>query len=157
MQKTLTMTRTFDTPKDNLYKYWSDPDYMKTWWWPAWFTCPECQMDFKVWWKYLNCMRSPEWQNFWSTGIYKEIIPGNKIVFTDNFSDEKGNVVSASYYGMWGDWPEEITVTLTLEEQNDKTIMTLMHDWIPLEMHEDCKTWWNQSFDKLEKILSNNQ
>ena len=48
-------------------------------------------------------MRSQEGQDFWGTGVYREIIPLEKIVCTDSFSDEKVNVVHASRYGMSGD------------------------------------------------------
>jgi hypothetical protein len=49
-------------------------------------------------------MRSPEGQDFWSTGVYREIVEPERIVCTDSFADEKGNVVPASYYGMGTDF-----------------------------------------------------
>ena len=59
-------------------------------------------------------MRSPRGEEFWSTGVYREIVPMERIVCTDSFADEKGNIVPASYYGMQGDWPLECLVTVTL-------------------------------------------
>ena len=69
---------------------------------PKNFTCPTCEIDFKVGGKYLNCMRSPDGKDFWSTGTYQEIVILERIVYTDSFSDEKGNVVPSTYYGMAG-------------------------------------------------------
>jgi uncharacterized protein YndB with AHSA1/START domain len=50
-------------------------------------------------------MRSPEGQDFWSTGVYREIVPMERLVCTDSFADKKGNVVPAVHYGMQGEFP----------------------------------------------------
>ena len=76
-----------------------------------------------------------------------------KIVYTDSFSDEKGNQVPASYYNMPGDWLMEQEVTVTLEDVNGKTKMTMEQTNIPEEMYDDCISGWQQSFDKLESNL----
>lgn len=156
MQHSLIINRSFDAPKDIVFKYWSEPEYFKQWWGPQDFTCPVCEMDFKVWWTYLNCMRSPQWDNFWNTWKYTEIIPWERIANTDCFADENWNIVHSSHYGMAWDWPMELLVTTTFEELDWKTKVTIFQEWLPIEMHEDCKVWWNQSLDKLEKILSPN-
>ena len=63
------------------------------WWGPKDFTSPACAIDLCVGGKYLACMRSPEGRDYWSTGVYRAIVPKEKIVYTDNFADAKGNVV----------------------------------------------------------------
>jgi uncharacterized protein YndB with AHSA1/START domain len=99
-------------------------------------------------------MRSPEGQDFWSTGVYREIVEPERIVSTDSFSDAEGNVVPASYYGMSGDWPLELLVTVTFEEHEGKTKMTLRHVGIPEgENRDSAKAGWNESFDKLAEYL----
>jgi uncharacterized protein YndB with AHSA1/START domain len=47
-------------------------------------------------------------------GTYREIIPQERIVFSDSFADEKGNVVPATQYGMSADFPLEMLVTVNL-------------------------------------------
>jgi uncharacterized protein YndB with AHSA1/START domain len=77
-----------------------------------------------------------------------------RIVLTDSFADEQGNVVPASYYGMGEDFPQELEVTVTLEEVGDKTRMTLRHAGMPEgEMREQTRAGWNESFDKLAESL----
>lgn len=78
-----------------------------------------------------------------------------RIVYTDSFADEKGNVVPASHYGMPGDdWPLELTVTITFEDLGGKTKMTLRHVGIPAgKMSELTDAGWNESFDKLAESL----
>ena len=76
-------------------------------------------------------MRSPDGKDFWSTGTYKEVVKPERLVMTDSFSDSKGNVVPASTYGMPGNWSLELQVTVTFEEQDGKTKMTLHHTGFP--------------------------
>ncbi|HOB59449.1 MAG TPA: SRPBCC domain-containing protein [Methanoregulaceae archaeon] len=162
MQKTMTkrksaglsITRVFDAPVDLVWKAWTDPGYVKRWWGPKDFTAPFIMIDFRVGGTSLLCMRSPDGQEFWSTGIYREIVPEKRIVTTDSFSDEKGAIVPASFYGMTGVWPLELLVTLTFEEKNGKTTFTLVHEGMPPgEPSEQAKAGWNESLDKLETLL----
>lgn len=131
------------------------------WHGPKIFTCPAAKIDFRVGGKYLFCMRSdsgPElWQKgLWSTGVYKEIVPYEKIVCTDCFADEEGNVVPATHYDMGADFPLEMLVTVTFEEiEGNKTKMTLIHSGMPTT--EDLKgatQGWNESLDKMEELLA---
>jgi uncharacterized protein YndB with AHSA1/START domain len=150
----LTITRVFDAPRALVWKAWTDPQQLMRWWGPKDYTSPFCKIDLRVGGKYLFCMRSPEGQDYWSTGVFREIVPMERIVLTDSFADEQGNVVPASYYGMGEDFPQELEVTVTLEEVGDKTRMTLRHAGMPEgEMREQTRAGWNESFDKLAESL----
>ncbi len=158
----LEIIRIFDAPRELVWKAWTNPELYKKWWGPKIFTCPEVQVDFRVGGKVLSCMRGTEGdfkgKDFWSTGVYKEIIPMEKIVVTDSFADKDGNVVPSSYYGMEG-MPLEMLVTIMFEElPNGKTKMTLRHEGIkniPDEHRKGMDQGWRESFDKMEeKVLS---
>ena len=111
-------------------------------------------MDLRVGGNYLNCMRSPTGQEYWGTGVFLEIVPLERLVFTDSFADEKGNVVPATYYGMGADFPLEMLVTVTFEDLNGKTKMTLRHGELPVGPDtEGTYQGWNESFDKLAESL----
>src|SRR3990167_3469713 len=132
----------------------------KKWWGPKGFTSPAAKIDFKVGGKYHVAMHGAPGSEFdkdlWSTGTYNEIVPMEKIVVTDSFADEKGNVVPSSYYGMPDTFPMETALSITFEEQDGKTKMTLHYpstEGIEGKMLEDMTQGWNQSFDKLVEIL----
>lgn len=155
----LVIERTFDAPRELVWKAWTEPERMMRWWGPKGFTCPHCEIDLRVGGKYLNCMRGPAGTDFdkdyWSTGVYREIVPLERIVCTDSFADESGNVVPASHYGMTGDFPLEMLVTVTFEEHEGKTKMTLRHAGLPAgEMSEGAQQGWSESFDKLAESLA---
>jgi uncharacterized protein YndB with AHSA1/START domain len=154
VEQELVITRVFDAPREAVWKAWTDPEWVKRWWGPKDFTAPFSRIDLRKGGKYLFCMRSPEGKDYWSTGVYQEIVEPSLLVFTDSFADEKGNIVPATHYGMSQDFPLELQVTVTLEEHKGKTTMTLHHVGIPAgKMLEMTEAGWNESFDKLAESL----
>ena len=153
-ERELVITRVFDAPRELVWKAWTEPERLMQWWGPKGFTSPVCKIDLRVGGKYLSCMRSPEGKDYWSTGVYREVVEPERIVCTDSFADEHGNVVPATHYGMSPDFPLEMLVTVTFEEHEGKTKMTLRHVGIPAgEMSELTGAGWNESFDKLAESL----
>lgn len=150
----LVITRVFGAPPERIWKAWTDPREAKKWWGPKGFTTPFFSLDLRVGGIFRYCMRSPEGKDYWGTGVVREIVPKKRIVYTDSFSDEKGNVVPATYYGMGADLPREMLVTLTLDEENGRTKVTLRHAGMPQGPDLDgAKQGWNEMFDKLVKHL----
>jgi uncharacterized protein YndB with AHSA1/START domain len=150
----LTITRIFDASREKVWKAWTTPEGVKKWWGPKNFTSPVSKIDLRKGGKYLSCMRGPDGKDYWSTGVYREIVPLERLVVTDSFADEKGNVVPASHYGMAGEWPLELLVTVTFEDLGNKTKMVLRHEGIPEGMmREMTETGWSESFDKLAEYI----
>jgi uncharacterized protein YndB with AHSA1/START domain len=150
----IVINRLFYAPRNLVWRAWTEPEFVMQWWGPKDYTSPSCTIDLRVGGKYLFCMRSPEGRDFWSTGYYREIKKPERIVCTDSFADEKGNVVPATYYGMSQDFPREMLVTVTFEVQPGMTRLTLRHAGIPEgEMRDLTRAGWNESMDKLAGVL----
>jgi len=153
-EQALVIERVFDAPRDLVWKAWSESERFTRWRGPKGYTAPACKIDFRVGGTWLACMRSPEGHDIWATGVYREIVPLERIVTTDSFADADGNVVPATHYGMGEAIPLEMLVTVTFEEQAGKTKMTLRHEGLPVgEMREGAGQGWNESFDKLAVSL----
>jgi len=153
-ERELVITRVFDAPRELVWKNWTDPELVKRWWGPEGFTAPYIKIDLRVGGESLYCMRAPDGKDYWSKGVYLEIVPPERIVSTDSFADDKGNIVPATYYGMSAEFPLELLVTLTLEEYEGKTKFTLKHSGFPAGPDkEDAQTGWNQSLDRLAEVL----
>ncbi len=153
-KKDLVITRTLDAPRKLVWEAWTDPEKLSEWWGPKDFNCPHAEIDLRKGGTFLNCMRSPDGKEFWATGTYKKIDAPQKLVFSDSFADSDGNIVPASYYNMPEDFPLTMEVSVTLEQINNKTRMTLRHSGLPEgEVREETKTGWSQSFDKLAEML----
>jgi len=154
----LVITRVFDAPRELVWKAWTEPEHLMRWWGPKGFTAPAVEIDFRAGGKVLAAMQSPEFNEgrpIWSTGVYREIVPFERIVCTDSFADEHGNVVPATYYGMEADMPLEMLITVTFEDLGGKTRMTLRHEGIPAgPEREGANQGWSESFDKLAEYLA---
>lgn len=153
--KPVVITRVFDAPADLVWQVWTDPEHITKWWGPGGYTAPVAKIDLRVGGGYHYCMRSPQGQESWTKGTYHEIIPGKKIVSIDSIADEHGNFVSPAQLGIPGDWPDEMKVTVTFEEHNGKTIVTLTQEGLPEGMMTEMAAMgWNQSFDKITAVLN---
>ena len=93
---------------------------LKRWWGPEGFTAPSIKIDLRVGGKYVYAMHGPagsKWdKEMYSAGVFKEIVPNEKLVLTDYFSDENGNLLDPTAYGQASDFPNEMTVTVLFEE-----------------------------------------
>ena len=154
----LIVERVFDAPHELVWKALTDPEMITRWWGPRSFTAPAVEVDFRVGGKWLFAMQSADFNEgrpIWSTGVYKEIVPFERIVYTDCFADENGNVVSASHYGMTEDFPMETVVVYQLEDLGGRTKLTVRHEGMPGgEMGEGAGVGWSESLDKLAESLA---
>ena len=157
MAEEVVITRTLDAPRELVWRAWTEPERTMRWWGPKTFTSPACEIDLRIGGQYLSSMRAPDGKDYWSTGVYREIVEPERLVMTDCFADAEGNTVPASYYGMSGDWPLEMLVTVTLEEQDGKTKLTIRHsgtEGVSAEDRQNMTQGWNESLDKLEQVLA---
>jgi uncharacterized protein YndB with AHSA1/START domain len=154
LQNEILINRVFDLPVSKVWAAWTESEQFKKWWGPEGFTCPSSTLEARKGGKYLNCMRSADGKEFWSIGVVEELIPEKKLVVTDNFSDAKGNIIPASEYGIPGNWPEKLLITVDFVKLGEnKTKFTLRHQGIPEEMRDDCIKGWNESLDKLARNI----
>ncbi len=152
----IVITRVFDAPRDLVFKAWTEPERVMRWWGPNGFTTPVSKIDPRPGGVFHNCMRSPEGQDFWSKGVYREIVEPERIVCTDFFSDEEGNLVQPTHYGMSPEWPAEALVTVTFAEHDGKTKFTLHHavGSAPASERDQCQAGWTESLDRLAGYLA---
>lgn len=160
----IVIERVFDAPREMVWKAWTDPEIVKKWWGPEGFWAPSIKIDFRVGGKYTYGMHGPagsEWdRDMYSSGIFKEIVPNEKIVTTDYFSDAEGNMIKPSDEGQDKDFPTEMTVTITFEDAGDgKTKLTIFYPKAENEaqfeamLKSGMKEGWNSSLDKLAQSL----
>jgi uncharacterized protein YndB with AHSA1/START domain len=137
----LLIVRSFDAPPSLVFALWSSPDHLKRWMGPKGFTCPEATIDFRVGGAYRVMIESPEQGESWFGGVYHEIDPDKRLVFT--FAWDEGPSAGI-----------EMLVTITFEEQGGKTIQAFhqarFRDAAARDRHVHG---WNEGFDKEEIYL----
>jgi len=140
--------RIFDAPVALIWQMWTQPEHFKQWYGPTGFSVPVAKMDVRVGGKRLVCIESPDGSmKMWTTGEYLEVVPNERLVYTDSMADENGNLVSPSAMGMPDDHPATTEVTVLLEAVGGRTKMVMTHAGIPAD--SPGATGWNQAFAKL--------
>jgi uncharacterized protein YndB with AHSA1/START domain/predicted enzyme related to lactoylglutathione lyase len=148
------ISRLFNADLADVWEAWTEPEHVKEWLAPKNYTAPVVKMDLQVGGSYLNSMKSSGGDEVWSTGVYREVVPEEKIVSTDSFADSDGNVVPASHYGMTEDWPMELAITVTFREEDGATRLTIEHQGFPDHNNSAmAEAGWQESLDKLEAHL----
>ena len=159
--KDFTMSRVFDAPRDLLWQCFTDAERMKQWWGPKGFTVISSKMDLRVGGTYHYGMKAPNGSPMWGLFTYREIVPKEKLVFTNSFSDEKGGVTR---HPGQDKWPLKMLSTFTFEDApGGKT--KFMVRWQTLDatpeeqqtfdtMHNSMTQGWGGTMDQLADYLA---
>lgn len=147
--------RNFDVPVEILFSAFSSAEALKVWWWPEGMHASRVDLDFRQGGSYFIDMQGFEEGGGGMTGHFEEIIMNKRLVMTDSFSDNRGHAISAKEANMPGNWPEMIYITFEFKSLGKKASgLKLLQEGIPNELQKDCIQGWQESFDKLEKYLS---
>lgn len=85
----LLIERTFDASPDLVFRVWTKPEHLMRWWGPKDFTTPTFEMDFRAGGAYRACIRDPEGNDHWMSGVYQVIVPARRIVMTFRWEDSE--------------------------------------------------------------------
>ena len=151
------LTRVFEAPLEAVWKAWTDPEFVVKWWGPTGFTSPTCKIDFREGGKFVFHMRAPKEMNnadFYTAGVYKKIVPMERIEFTQGLSDKEGNAIDPVTMGMPADFPKEIPSVLAFARMGDKTELTAIeYGWTVGQMRDMSELGLSQCLDKLAAVL----
>ncbi len=139
---TLDLTRTFDTPREEVFRAWTEPEALKQWFAPSdAFSTPVAEVDLRVGGNYRIGMKPPDKDDLYIVGgTYQEIQPPEKLVFT--LSWEQGVDVG------------ETLVTVEFRDLGDSTEVVLSHERFPTEESRDKHAeGWNGCLERLAKFL----
>lgn len=158
-----TSARTFDAPRELVWKVYTTLEHLSKWWGPAGFTWLLGSLDFRPGGVFHYGMRAPAGQEMWGKFNYREIAAPDRIVFTNSFSDKDGKTVRAPFAT---DWPLEVLNTVTFTEQNGRTTVSLRgrpFNATPDEnarfdaMKPSMTQGFSGTFDQLQQYLANLQ
>jgi uncharacterized protein YndB with AHSA1/START domain len=127
MVEDFVISRTLDAPRELVWKCFTDPERMKQWWGPKGFKVIASKMDLRPGGSYLYGLQSPAGQSMWGKFAYGEVVPPEKLVLINSFSDEKGG--TTRHPGN-ENWPLQMLSTFTFEQlPGGKTKFTVR--WAP--------------------------
>jgi uncharacterized protein YndB with AHSA1/START domain len=148
MEREVVITRIFDAPRHLVFQAWTEVEHMRNWWGPKSFTNPVCEMDVRVGGKWRIVMRGPDGAEYPCGGEYREIVPQERLEFTNNAIDAQGKPLLDGF-----------TTVLFENAGGGKTKLTLITravgrvDFAP-RMLAGMQMGWSQSLGKLEELVA---
>jgi len=79
----LVLERTIDVPRELVWTAWTTPAHIRHWFVPKPWSITDCEIDLRPGGIFRTTMRSPDGQEFPNIGCYLEIVPNERLVFTD--------------------------------------------------------------------------
>jgi len=79
----LVLERNIDVPRELVWKVWTTPEHLKHWFCPKPWLVTECELDPRPGGIFRTVMRGPEGQEFPNLGCYLDVVPNERLVFTD--------------------------------------------------------------------------
>ena len=139
------ISRVFDAPRELLWKCFTEPERMEKWWGPKGFKSVASKMDLRPGGRYHYCLQSPSGAAMWGKLAFRDIVPPERMVLINSFSDEAGGTTR---HPLNQAWPLEMLSIFTFEEQpGGKTKVTIR--WSPHNATEDEQKTFDASHDSM--------
>ena len=144
----LVLTRLINAPREKVYRAWTDPEILKKWFAPLPYTTPVAELDVRPGGSAYFAMRGPDGKDMPNRGVYLEVVPNERLVFTD------------AYVRAWE--PSEkpfMTLILTFEDEGGKTRYTARaRHWTVADRETHEKMGFHQGWgictDQLEALVA---
>jgi uncharacterized protein YndB with AHSA1/START domain len=135
----LTIKRRLNAPPAKVFAAWTDPEKVKGWMGPGDVKVLAVECEPRAGGRYRWLMRAPSGEDHDVSGVYREFVPGRKLVFT----------------WAWKSTPErESLVTVDLKPDGDGTLLTLTHEqFFDEDARDRHRHGWEGAMDKLEKFF----
>jgi uncharacterized protein YndB with AHSA1/START domain len=158
------LTRVFDAPRSLVWAAFTEPERMKEWWGPKELSVFKSKMDLRPGGTYHYGMKGADGAVMWGKMAFREIVPQQRMVFINSFSDEAGGTTRHPGHEKW---PLEMNSTFTFEDApGGKTKVTIRwsaHNATAEEQktfdtsHDSMNQGWGGSLDRLVGYLARAQ
>lgn len=148
----LQLSRVFDAPREMVFKAWTNASQFE-----QWFGAAACggsslrsvKLDPRVGGKYRIQVQRPDGEYFTTVGVYREVKPSERLVFTwqfekDGSGDEFGEVE-----------PPEMLVTVEFKARGKQTELLLTHEkFATVESRGRHEEGWTRCLTELGKFVT---
>ncbi len=146
------ISRTFDAPRDLVWKVYSEAEHLAQWWGPKGCTIRVVKLDVRPGGMFHYAMAYQPGQDMWGRFVYREIVPPERMVFVSSFSDADGGVTRAPFPTIGPTFPLEILNTMTLTEDGGKTTVSLRGH--PLNATDEERATYRGMFGSMQQGYS---
>ena len=145
----LLLTRVIDASRERVSRVWTTR--LPEWWGPHGMTIPVCEMDLRPGGSFRTVMRAPDGTEYPTQGVFLEVVPNERIVFTDAFG------------AGWEPAPDILFTAITTFEalpggKTKYTARALHWTVTNREKHEQMgfHQGWGESLDRLVAVAAKN-
>ena len=142
-EREVVVTRTFDAPARLVFEAWSNPELFRKWWVPRsmGMTLRSCEMDVRTGGKYRLVFGDDPANPMAFFGHYLEVVPDQRIVWTNEESGDAGAVT-----------------TVTFEERDGRTLLVMSELYPTKEALDEAGTGaqdaLHETFGQLDEVLA---
>ncbi|GAA3838448.1 SRPBCC family protein [Sphaerisporangium flaviroseum] len=108
--RAIVLTRTFEAPRHLVFDAWSKPELLKRWLGARGWNLVVCEVDLRVGGSWRFVSRGPDGTDMGHGGVYLEIVPPGRLVYTELFDDQS--------------YPGRSLVTHEFAEHDGRTTLT---------------------------------
>jgi uncharacterized protein YndB with AHSA1/START domain len=136
----LTLKRRINAAPEKVFSAWIDPEKVKRWMGPGEVKVLQVESDPRTGGRYRWLMQAPDGEQHDVSGVYREVIPNQKLVFT----------------WAWKSTPErESLVTVEVKPDGDGSMLTLTHEqFADDEARDRHQQGWSGAMEKFEKFVT---
>jgi uncharacterized protein YndB with AHSA1/START domain len=122
------ITRTFNAPRQMVWDAWTKEENLREWFVPAGAQFTVVKMELKPGGMFHYAMKFGDQPEMWGKWVFREVDPPRRLQAIQSFSDKDAGITT---HPMMPTWPKQTLSTMTLEEANRQTTLTLR--WEPYE------------------------
>ena len=142
----LSLTRLIAAPRAVVWRCWTEPELIKQWFTPRPWTTPVVEIDLRPGGASYMLFRGPNGEEFPNRGVYLEVVPEERLVFTD------------AYVEAWVPSAEPfMTAIVSFSDEDGGTrYEARVRHWTEeaMKRHEDMgfHEGWGKATDQLEEL-----
>lgn len=145
-ERELVLARLIDAPREKVWRCWTEPELLKQWFVPKPWTIAAVDVDVRPGGASNITMRDPDGNEYPNPGVYLEVVPNEKLVFTDAFTEGWKTSGKPFFVGF-----------LTFEDEGGKTrYVARARHWTLEETESHAKMGfhegWGQCAEQLEEL-----
>jgi uncharacterized protein YndB with AHSA1/START domain len=108
--RAIAFTREFDAPRRLVFEAWTRAEHFRRWYGCRGSSMLSCEIDLRPGGAFRYVILAPDGNEYPMSGVYQEIAPPDRLVYTERFNDDPGS---------------ESVVTLTLTERAGRTALSV--------------------------------